>query len=112
MRNNEEAFLIVSLKKCQYDTTLRIENKNKVFTALQRKKKEVIKIISSIFTGSSGKFLIWILQSGFRERGHQQLHEQHRLELTPRPPGKLPRPSPRHPRVLHNPKENNPPSHV
>lgn len=50
MRNNEEDFLIVSLKKCQYDTALRIENKNKVFTALQRKKKEVIKIISSIFT--------------------------------------------------------------
>lgn len=50
MRNNEEDFLILSLKKCQYDTALRIENKNKVFTALQRKKKEVIKIISSIFT--------------------------------------------------------------
>lgn len=39
MRNNEEDFLIVSLKKCQYDTALRIENKNKVFTALQRKKE-------------------------------------------------------------------------
>lgn len=41
----------VSLKTCQYDTAVRIENKKKVFTALQRKqRKEVIKIISSIFT--------------------------------------------------------------
>lgn len=39
MRNDEEDFLIVNLKKCQYDTALRIENKNKVFTALQRKKE-------------------------------------------------------------------------
>lgn len=62
MRNNEEDFLIVSLKKCQYDTALRIENKNKVFTALQRKTKEVIKIISSIFT----IFFFWpAFDSGF-----------------------------------------------
>lgn len=30
-------FLIIGLKKCQYDTALWVVNKNKVFTALQRK---------------------------------------------------------------------------
>lgn len=33
-------FLIIGLKKCQYDTALWVVNKNKVFTALQRKGKE------------------------------------------------------------------------
>lgn len=65
------------------------KQKESIYSFTKEKRKEVIRIISSIFTSVfSGKLLIWFLRSGYMqtEQDHCQLSQQHRLKLNQRPP--------------------------